>query len=69
MFADAQAVRDQVVSLIDKSREVIMLLQSYGGAVGIEAVKGLFGSERATRGLKGGVVHLIYMCGLMLQVG
>ena len=69
MFADAQAVRDQVVSLIDKSREVIMLLHSYGGAVGTEAVKGLSGSERATRGLKGGVVHLIYMCGLMLQVG
>ena len=69
MFADAQVVRDQVISLIDKSREVIMLLDSYGGAVGTEAVKGLSASERATRGLKGGVVHLIYMCGFMLQVG
>lgn len=69
MFADAQVVRDQVISLIDKSREVIMLLHSYGGAVGTEAAKGLSASERATRGLKGGVVHLIYMCGFMLQVG
>ena len=41
MFADAQVVRDQVISLIDKSREVIMLLHSYGGAVGTEAAKGL----------------------------
>ena len=69
MFVDAQAARDQVVSLIDKSREVIMLLHSYGGAVGTEAVKSLSGSERATTGLKGGVVHLICMCGLMLQMG
>ena len=69
MFADAQVVRDLLTSLIDKLREVIMLLHSYGGAVGTEAVNGLSASERATRGLKGGVVHLIYMCDFMLQVG
>ena len=69
MFSDAQVVRDQVFSIIDKSREVIMLLHSYGGVVGTEAVNGLSVSKRATRGLKGGVVHLIYMCGFMLQVG
>ena len=69
MFADGQVVRDQVISLIDKSREVIMLLHSYGGIVGTEAANGLSASERAERGLKGGLVHLIYMCGFMLQVG
>ena len=69
MYTDADVVRNQVISLIDKSREVIMLLHSYGGAVGTEAVNGLSASERDTRGLKGGVVHLIYMCGFMLQVG
>lgn len=69
MYADAQVVRDQVISLMDKSREIIMVLHSYGGAVGTEAVKDLSASERATRGLKGGVVHIIYMCAFMLQVG
>ena len=69
MYTDAEVVRNQVLSLIDKSREVIMLLHSYGGAVGTEAVKDLSASERDTRGLKGGVVNLIYMCGFMLQVG
>ena len=69
MFADAQVVRHQVISLMDQSREVIMLLHSYGGAVGAKAAKGLSGSERAKRGLKGEVVHLIYMCAFMLQVG
>ena len=69
MFADAQVVRDKVLSLVDQSREVIMLLHSYGGVVGTEAAKGLSANERATRGLEGGIVHLIYMCGFMLQVG
>lgn len=69
MFGDAQVVRSQVISLIDNSREVIMLLHSYGGAVGTEAVKGLSMSERATEKLHGGVIRLIYMCGFMLQVG
>ena len=69
MFSDAQVVRSQVISLIDKSREVIMLLHSYGGAVGTEAVKGLSASECAAQGLRGGVTHLIYMCAFMLQVG
>lgn len=69
MFSDAQVVRSQVVSLIDKSREVVMLLHSYGGAVGTEAVKGLSASECAAKGLRGGVTRLIYMCGFILQVG
>ncbi|MCJ1460752.1 hypothetical protein MMC28_011134 [Mycoblastus sanguinarius] len=69
MFGDAQVVQKQVISLIEKSREVIMLLHSYGGAVGTEAVNGLSMSERVTKGLHGGVIHLIYMCGFMLQVG
>lgn len=69
MFSDAQVVRSQVISLIDKSRDVIMLLHSYGGAVGTEAVKGLSATECAAKGLRGGVTHLIYMCGFMLQVG
>ena len=69
MFADAQVVRSQVLSLIDQSREIVMLLHSYGGAVGTEAVKDLSRRERAAKGQQGGVIRLIYMCGFMLQVG
>lgn len=69
LFSDARVVRSHVNSLIDKSREVIMLLHSYGGAVGTEVVKGLSMRERAMKELHGGVIHLIYMCGFMLQVG
>ena len=69
MFADAQVVRSQVISLINQSREIVMLLHSYGGAVGTEAIKDLSLRECATKGQKGGVIRLIYMCGFMLQVG
>ena len=46
-----------------------MLLHSYGGAAGTEAVRGLSRKERAAQKLGGGVVHLIYICAFMLQVG
>lgn len=69
MYNDAQVIRSHVISLLNSSREVIMLLHSYGGAVGTEAVKDLSKGSRAPQGLHGGVVRLIYMCAFMLQVG
>lgn len=69
MYSDVEVVRNQVTCLLEKCRSVMMLLHSYGGAVGTEAVKGLSAREPAAEGLSGGVVRLIYMCGFMLQVG
>ncbi|KAL8898218.1 MAG: hypothetical protein Q9207_006817 [Kuettlingeria erythrocarpa] len=69
LYADAQVVRNLFISLIEQSRDVVVILHSYGGAVGAEAIKGLLMRERAAEGLQGGVTHLIYMCGFMLQVG
>ncbi|KAL8628375.1 hypothetical protein Q9189_005919 [Teloschistes chrysophthalmus] len=69
MYQDASLIRTIVLSLADKNREIIMLLHSYGGAPGSEAVKGLSKQDRENNGHLGGVVHIIYMCGFMLQVG
>lgn len=69
LYADAQLVRDHILSLLDQSCPVVMLLHSYGGAVGTEAARGLSTSERAAQGLQGGIVRLVYMCAFMLQVG
>ncbi|KAL9595758.1 MAG: hypothetical protein Q9219_006256 [cf. Caloplaca sp. 3 TL-2023] len=69
MYEDAAVIRDIVQSWVDNSREVIMLLHSYGGAPGTEAVKGMSLKERESRGLAGGVIRLIYMCAFMLQKG
>ena len=69
MYTDAHEVRSQIIALVDESREVVMLLHSYGGVVGTEAVKDLSLKERIAKCLRGGVIHLIYVCGYMLQVG
>ncbi|KAL6720746.1 hypothetical protein ACLMJK_002671 [Lecanora helva] len=70
MYTDAQTIRNQILSLLDDApQNIIMLLHSYGGIVGTEAVKGLSVHERAAQGLPGGVAHLIYMCAFMLQEG
>lgn len=69
MFSDVELVQDIVKSLIATSREVIMLLHSYGGAVGTEAAKGLSIPQQKARGHRGGIRRLIFMCGFMLQEG
>ncbi|KAI4192747.1 MAG: hypothetical protein LQ350_008567 [Teloschistes chrysophthalmus] len=69
MYQDAELIRNTVRSLADRNLDIIMLLHSYGGAPGAEAVKGFSKEERKDNGLAGGVVHLVYMCGFMLQPG
>ena len=69
MYIDAETIRSQVVSLAETSRDVVMLLHFYGGAVGTEALWNLSKPQRAARGEQGGVVCLIYMGAFMLQVG
>ena len=66
---DIEVVRTQIKAFLGDSREVIMLLHSYGGVVGTEAVQGLSASARKPQGLSGGIVHIIYMCAFLLQVG
>ncbi|KAL8829671.1 MAG: hypothetical protein Q9191_001880 [Dirinaria sp. TL-2023a] len=70
LSTDAQTIRSHLLPLLSKSRDVIMLLHSYGGAAGSEAVRDLSKTSRGAQNLSGGgVVHLIYMCAFMLQVG
>lgn len=48
-----------------------MLLHSYGGAVGTDAVEGLTFFDRKASGQqpKGGVIHLLYLCAYILPPG
>ena len=69
VLADLQVVRKTVNSLLKKTREILISLPSYMGAVEAEAMKELSKSECATKGLPTGFLHIIYMCGFMLQAG
>jgi alpha-beta hydrolase superfamily lysophospholipase len=64
---DAEAVREQIIKCFDGDKDVIVIAHSYGGVPMSEAVKGLGKKAREEKGLKGGVVRLIYMCAIATQ--
>ncbi|KAJ5708235.1 hypothetical protein N7488_008036 [Penicillium malachiteum] len=66
---DIACVRNLVTSLVDDGQRVLMILHSYGGAVGGSAVEGLSISEREAAVKPGGVIHLLYLCAYMLPTG
>ncbi|KAL4861270.1 hypothetical protein BDV12DRAFT_191198 [Aspergillus spectabilis] len=69
---DIHAVRESATSLSEKGEKVLMIMHSYGGVVGTDAVEGLGyhcstpdtpkTEDRAT----GGVIHLLYPCAYIL---
>ncbi|KAJ5659265.1 hypothetical protein N7507_005716 [Penicillium longicatenatum] len=66
---DVACVRELVKTLIDDGQRVLMIMHSYGGAVGSSAVEGLSFSERKASGKPGGVIHLLYLCAYILPTG
>ena len=66
---DVAAVRAVVQHLTDAGERIIMVLHSYGGAVGTDAVANLTLPERKAQGLQGGVVHMVYLCAYILPPG
>lgn len=65
---DVRHIRGLIVSLVEGADEpVVMLMHSYGGAIGTSAVsRELTASARGARGLPGGVAHLVYLCAYLL---
>ena len=66
---DVDKVHELVESLVASSKHVLVVMHSYGGTVGSNALKDLSFNYRSEHGLPGGVVHLIYMCAYILPVG
>ena len=56
---DTQLVRRLVEILADQGRPIIMVMHSYGGVVGCNALEGLDIKSRASNGKTGGVAQLI----------
>ncbi|KAI9037129.1 alpha/beta hydrolase [Aspergillus affinis] len=68
---DARAVTRVLEELIEnESKTVLVVMHSYGGIVGSEAVpESLSFAHRQKQGQKGGVVHLFYFAAFVLDVG
>lgn len=67
--SDVAVVREVVRPLVEDGKMVFMLMHSYGGAVGTEAVQGLALKDRQALNLPGGVVHLFYLSAYLLSKG
>lgn len=59
---DVKVIHDAVHRLADAGKDVVVVLHSYGGVPGSEAMKGLSREERKMDKLEGGVVGLVYLC-------
>jgi pimeloyl-ACP methyl ester carboxylesterase len=56
-------------SLADGGHDIVIILHSYGGIPGTQAVAGLSKTSRLAEGKKGGVIALVYLCAFLLQKG
>ncbi|KAI9718841.1 MAG: hypothetical protein M1828_006530 [Chrysothrix sp. TS-e1954] len=67
---DVMVIQSLIKSLVEDGRSVLVILHSYGGAVGSNAVsEELSRASRVRQGLEGGVIGLVYMCAFLLQPG
>ncbi len=67
---DVKAIRDTLTNLVEtKEKEVILVVHSYTGMPGTEAPKGLGKKERQKKGLKGGVVRLVFIMAFAMPEG
>ncbi len=66
---DVLLIRNTTISLADQGKEVVVLMASYGGVVGTDALYGLSVTERAKNGLPCGVKRLVYISAFIPQLG
>ncbi|KAJ5108650.1 alpha/beta-hydrolase [Penicillium angulare] len=62
LATDTEFIRNYIVTnLLDVGRSVVVLMHSYGGQVGTNALFGLGTKDRKAQGLPGGVSQLVYI--------
>ena len=68
---DTRPVQRVITQLVEtEGKTVTVLAHSYGGLVGSNSIpEELTFSQRQAKGLKGGVVHLIFIAAFLLMVG
>ncbi|KAF1957680.1 alpha/beta-hydrolase [Byssothecium circinans] len=67
---DVRAVNAIIKEHVEAGKKVLMVMHSYGGLVGTDAITDdLLRTNRAANGQPGGVINLLYLCAYMLQSG
>lgn len=66
---DVLAIRTAVLSLLNEGKEVVVVLHSYAGMPGGQALEGLGAKERKESGEKGGVKRIVYVMAYLVPEG
>ncbi|KAF5025651.1 hypothetical protein F66182_2257 [Fusarium sp. NRRL 66182] len=66
---DVSAVRAVLERLADEGKKIVLVVHSYGGLVGANAVEGLGYKQRAQEGKAGGLIQLVYLSAFVMPKG
>ena len=66
---DAAYFRGIIETLASQGKDVVIIAHSFGGMVATESVQGVTKQEREAKGLKGGVVKVIYLASVLPDIG
>lgn len=66
---DAVVLRNRLVSLSDAGKEIVLVVHSYGGLVGANAVENLGYQQRRKDGKVGGVIMFVYLAAFVTPLG
>ncbi|TGO29514.1 hypothetical protein BPAE_0014g00650 [Botrytis paeoniae] len=69
LYTDTSFIHSYISDLVSQGKHIIVLMHSYGGQVGTNALTEFAINTRKAQGLPGGVVHLLYISGFMMLEG
>ncbi|RMZ88208.1 hypothetical protein DV736_g4567, partial [Chaetothyriales sp. CBS 134916] len=63
---DVESIQAAIRDFADQGEDVMLVVHSYGGVIGSQAVQGLDKATREKEGQKGGVSHMFFCCAFAL---
>jgi pimeloyl-ACP methyl ester carboxylesterase len=66
---DAAVLREVLERLAGEGKEIVLVVHSYGGLVGQNAVEGLGYRQRKAQGKSGGVIMFVYLAAFVAPKG
>ncbi|KAJ4136525.1 hypothetical protein NW768_004140 [Fusarium equiseti] len=65
---DVEVIRQTLQPSLDEGKKIVLVCHSYGGIPGSAATEGYQIHEREAKGLKGGIIHVVYVASFALPV-
>jgi hypothetical protein len=67
---DSAYLRTKILEpLLDEGKDIVLFMHSYGGVYGPASIEGISKKEREAKGLKGGVIALVFCAAFVAPKG